>query len=1011
MKEIRENIKKTYEESKRIIKKAQKEQQLVLFVGAGASIDSGIPSWETAINMIADRLDIEKKERIDTLRIPQFYYNSRGKKEYTQLMRQIFRSGEDLDLNPIHKELIKINAGTIVTTNYDKLIEKAAEENAEVLDVVSCNEDLPYRKGGKELLKIHGDFEHDNFVLKEDDYLAYSRNFRLIENYVKSLIGTKVLLIVGYSFNDPDIKQIFDWAKDVLKSDFQRAYLIEIKNEYDPNEETYYRNFGINVLYASIMLNDFAALKYSERLVKMISWINENEELSTIDKIYSELRPFSFLKYTYGKYVTNTFRNLGFYCDNGQISYMKKTSSYQPADALNRIAYNIAKRNKKKCYVFADNNRKIEISIPEKYKSEDNEKINTIIEILEKSSINRLELAIPVDSDMPLVEGEQEIFGAHRVIVEIDNIEPPEWIDAINCFDYYKLQKIEEHNDERLSEESIELYMEQAQIAFFRKRYLKSYNLLKTYLKVQYKKHNYAEYFFAETCRKYIGQFIISHNVILGISVKDRDSVDKELKSIDLDRTFRSLPDLGGENKVFKDLYTFNIAHSLFQESYACSQKVKEQAQTTYSFFAGTPAFSLLRQTVMDFYYFELFNSVGLDEYRENRDIFKLYFTNMLLSVSTPDSGGDCDERPVDSVFSSGNIHADMLSGFDIYIATRYISVKELKNILNTLKSNLIFSEEIQQYIISIIYNLGDEPIVFGSERLIWRILCIVSYSELSKEMVEAVLKVLNLHVKSEEYGNYRYIINKLLINIENQGLYDEENIKLLADILEKEIQYLIKDINQISLHELLLINVTYFCYKYKHPYGKISHFKKLINRETEIVCLQCYSYFDVKIKRYLSDIYRNWKCDRGYHDLQVYCLLVGSGIIEADEKMEHEIYKYCENDEKNTPGVIVVGDGKDRICSCIVELYLQKKIVDIDSFKVFIEGSGIDYYRWLINPSDFDYCLFKIEWLKKCSRGLLESIVQDKKVKRQISNMMITEYNKNGLGDEMLSIFFRHLV
>lgn len=58
MKEIRENIKKTYEESKRIIKKAQKEQQLVLFVGAGASIDSGIPSWEAAINMIADRLDI-----------------------------------------------------------------------------------------------------------------------------------------------------------------------------------------------------------------------------------------------------------------------------------------------------------------------------------------------------------------------------------------------------------------------------------------------------------------------------------------------------------------------------------------------------------------------------------------------------------------------------------------------------------------------------------------------------------------------------------------------------------------------------------------------------------------------------------------------------------------------------------------------------------------------------------------------------------------------------------------
>ena len=39
----------------------------------------------------------------------------------------------------------------------------------------------------KEIIKMHGDFEHDNFVLKEDDYLSYSENFKLIETYIKSL--------------------------------------------------------------------------------------------------------------------------------------------------------------------------------------------------------------------------------------------------------------------------------------------------------------------------------------------------------------------------------------------------------------------------------------------------------------------------------------------------------------------------------------------------------------------------------------------------------------------------------------------------------------------------------------------------------------------------------------------------------------------------------------------------------------------------------------------------------
>ena len=140
-------------------------------------MDSGMPSWGSAIKEIAKRLDITENDKLDYLRIPQYYYNSRGKKEYTQLMRNIFRAGEDLETKPIHKKIIEIGAQTIITTNYDHLIEKAAEDSAVVLDVVCRNEDLPYRKGGKELIKIHGDFEHDNFVLKEEDYLAYSRSY------------------------------------------------------------------------------------------------------------------------------------------------------------------------------------------------------------------------------------------------------------------------------------------------------------------------------------------------------------------------------------------------------------------------------------------------------------------------------------------------------------------------------------------------------------------------------------------------------------------------------------------------------------------------------------------------------------------------------------------------------------------------------------------------------------------------------------------------------------------
>ena len=251
-----------YIEAKKIIAEARKDGQLVIFVGAGASISSGMPTWSQAIRAIASHLGIDDKE-LNFLRIPQYYFNARGKKEYTQLMRKIFRYGDFLQKHEIHDRIIEFNTHTIITTNYDSLIEKAAEDNSEVICVISKDADLPYRKGGKELLKIHGDFENDNFVLKEDDYLSYSRNFTLIENYVKSLIGTKVVLFVGYSFNDPDIKQIFSWSKDILHGDFQRAYLIESGKEYDSNEADYYENFGINVLYASLQLNE----NFKEKMV------------------------------------------------------------------------------------------------------------------------------------------------------------------------------------------------------------------------------------------------------------------------------------------------------------------------------------------------------------------------------------------------------------------------------------------------------------------------------------------------------------------------------------------------------------------------------------------------------------------------------------------------------------------------------------------------------------------------------------------------------------------------
>ena len=309
--------KKMYNETKRIINDAMDNEQLVLFVGAGASVDSGMPLWGNAIDEIAGKMVLSAKQR-DTLKIQQYYFNSRGKKEYTQLMRDIFHFGDHLLPTKLHKKILDFHTSTIVTTNYDNLIELAAEEKGEFIRVISQDIDMPYRKSRRELIKMHGDFEHDNFVLKEDDYLNYSRNFRLIETYVKSLIGSKVVLFIGYSLNDPDVKHIISWVKDVLKDDFQRAYLILTKTIPNDIEKEYFKNLGINLIYGSelVRAEDEETLTHSQELIEVLDYLLLKEQGNNLDVLYDELKPFEDLNYVYGKYITNAFGRHNIVCGN-----------------------------------------------------------------------------------------------------------------------------------------------------------------------------------------------------------------------------------------------------------------------------------------------------------------------------------------------------------------------------------------------------------------------------------------------------------------------------------------------------------------------------------------------------------------------------------------------------------------------------------------------------------------------------------------------------------------------
>ena len=73
-KSIDENVynENVYLEERRIIQDAESRNKLVVFVGAGISIPSGLPSWGEAIKEIQGKLGEDFQES-DFLKVPQYY--------------------------------------------------------------------------------------------------------------------------------------------------------------------------------------------------------------------------------------------------------------------------------------------------------------------------------------------------------------------------------------------------------------------------------------------------------------------------------------------------------------------------------------------------------------------------------------------------------------------------------------------------------------------------------------------------------------------------------------------------------------------------------------------------------------------------------------------------------------------------------------------------------------------------------------------------------------------------
>ena len=282
------------------IQRASRENRLVIFVGAGVSMNSSVPSWNQLINRMKAELPNEFSEETDALKIAQIYKDSRGHKEYMDKVKDILLYNKAVS-NPLHKSILALNPCHIITTNYDDLIEQELSKDFLQYHIIREDKDIPQMTYPNTLVKMHGDYVTDNIVLTEDDYYNYKENFPLTRAFVLSLFASKLILFVGFSFADLNLKFILNELKNILSDKMQRPYLLSC-DEPSYATKLYFVKKGVNIVYISEadvdLLNDG---KYQSKDLSGIG-LHTNKLLYAI-KNYSAIPQDNLALYLYNRIV------------------------------------------------------------------------------------------------------------------------------------------------------------------------------------------------------------------------------------------------------------------------------------------------------------------------------------------------------------------------------------------------------------------------------------------------------------------------------------------------------------------------------------------------------------------------------------------------------------------------------------------------------------------------------------------------------------------------------------
>ena len=215
-----------------------------LMVGCGFSKNAEVrssfknlpPNWNELktefIKRIYDKYteqEIENKSNSKT--VLQLAYEYEKMFDRSSLNKFIGEHIQNSNIFPgeLHKQLLKLPWRDVFTTNYDTLLERAAEDVVDrKYDTVRYCRDLAFSESPR-IIKLHGSLESEAFhlIVTEEDYRTYPNEYAPFVNTVQQAITETTLCLIGFSGTDPNFIKWIGWVRDNLKDSMPPIYLID----------------------------------------------------------------------------------------------------------------------------------------------------------------------------------------------------------------------------------------------------------------------------------------------------------------------------------------------------------------------------------------------------------------------------------------------------------------------------------------------------------------------------------------------------------------------------------------------------------------------------------------------------------------------------------------------------------------------------------------------------------------------------------------------------------------